>query len=279
MNKIVELFGLHCRTPDVDVTKAVHAQRCPYTCVKCIKTRKSRPDVAIGTCTVSYQEKDIIICPFRLIERKQIFLDCLHLLMSHEPGNSLYVIPEVAIPGGNVDYFLVSVKDGKVVDFVGIELQTMDTTGTVWPERQRLLAAKGMKVLKKDVKSTKSFGMNWKMTAKTILVQLHHKAQTFENLNRHLVLVIQKPFLDYMMREFSFDHVNGPRIGDAVHVHSYSLGNDGGAMSLVLDKRCSTDVDGVARCLGLQAQANVAFSEIAVLLESKLREEYRLTIA
>jgi len=58
---------------------------------------------------------------------------------THEPGNELHIVSEVSIPGGSVDYFLVSAKDGKVKDFVGIELQTLDTTGTVWPERQRLL--------------------------------------------------------------------------------------------------------------------------------------------
>ena len=49
----------------------------------------------------------------------------------HEPGNELHTVPEVSVPGGSVDYFLASVRDGKVKDFVGIELQTLDTTGTV----------------------------------------------------------------------------------------------------------------------------------------------------
>jgi len=84
-------------------------------------------------------ESDIIICPHRLLEKRRLFMDCLHLLTLHEPGNDLHIISEVGIPGGSVDYFLVSVRNNSVRDFVGIELQTMDTTGTVWPERQRLL--------------------------------------------------------------------------------------------------------------------------------------------
>lgn len=78
----------------------------------------------------------MVICPFRLLERRKIFVDCLHLL-SHEPGHELHVVPEVAVPGGSVDYFLTSVDAGKVVDFVGVELQTMDTTGSVWPAREK----------------------------------------------------------------------------------------------------------------------------------------------
>ena len=123
------------------------------------------------------------------LERRQIFTDCFHLLTTHDPGNELHIIPEVSVPGGSVDYFLVSSKDGKVKDFVGIELQTLDTTGTVWPERQRLLRKLG--VPRKDVveESDKPYGMNWKMTAKTILVQMHHKIQTFEHVHKKLVLV------------------------------------------------------------------------------------------
>lgn len=278
MNKITEFFGRNTKKLSGELPRILKGQRCPFTGNKCIKTRKSRPGVAIGTCTVSYQGEDVIICPFRLIEKKQIFLDCIHLLTHHEPGNLLYVIPEVQIPGGNVDYFLVSVREGKVCDFVGIELQTMDTTGTVWPERQRLLADYGMKVSKRDVLNGRPFGMNWKMTAKTILVQLHHKAQTFENLNRHLVLVIQSPFLEYMVNEFSFGHVKTVSIGDVVHLHAYALNEHDDGYRLSLLRRLSTDVSGIEKCLGLQAQANVAFEEIASILEAKLREEYRLTI-
>lgn len=41
--------------------------------------------------------------------------------------------------------------------------------------------------------SKKTFGMNGKMTLKTILIQMHHKSETFEHLNKYLVLIIQKP--------------------------------------------------------------------------------------
>lgn len=113
--------------------------------------RKPEPDTKIGTCSVKYQNKDIIICPFRFLEHNQIFVDCLHLLTMHEPGNELYLIPEVQIPGGHVDYFLISAKDKKVKDFVGIEIQAMDTSHAVWPERQRFLSEQGLAVNPDDL--------------------------------------------------------------------------------------------------------------------------------
>lgn len=277
VSKVRELFGQYC-SEDANIESVLENQLCPYNNKKCFKTRKSDSETSIGTCTVNYQNKDIIICPNRLTEKSQIFVDCLHLLTLHEPGNELYIIPEVTIPGGHVDFFLVSAKNKKVKDFVGIELQTMDTTGTVWPERQRLLDEHGSYVPKDDINNKKPFGMNWKMTAKTILVQMHHKAQTLENLNKHLVLIIQKPLYEYMRKEFSFSHIQGVRVGDAVHFHSYDVVEEDNGLHLALDTRVSTDTNGVAECLGLNAEANVELKDIIALLESKLLDEYRLTL-
>jgi hypothetical protein len=274
MSKVLELFGKSSTEAAVNWNKVVQDQKCSFTGKKCYKIRKSDPDISIGSCTVSYgnPEGPVIICPVRLIERRQIFTDCFHLLTTHEPGNELHIVSEVSIPGGSVDYFLVSAKNGKVKDFVGIELQTLDTTGTVWPERQRLLKELGVPRADNAEDSGKSFGMNWKMTAKTILVQMHHKAQTFEHVNKKLVLVIQDRLLTYMSREFNFAHLRNPAaIGDTVHLHAYSLDHqDSSAYKLSLQSRVSTDTDGIGRCLGLQAEARVELEQITLLLESKL---------
>ena len=272
-NKIIELFGQSTRLPDQATwAESVKNQWCPYTDSKCYKIRKSQPEISIGTCAVRYgrDKKDIIICPKRLLERKQVFTDCFHLLTLHEPGNELHVVPEVSMPGGSVDYFLVSANRGRVRDFVGIEFQTLDTTGTVWPERQRLLSFLGLPVSPADVSSAKRFGMNWKMTAKTILIQIHHKVSTLEHLSKRLVLVIQDCLLDYLQREFSFGHLNNGRIGDSMHIHAYGLIEDDRRFRIQFDQRLSTDAAGVARCLGIQAETQVGLEKITAELERKL---------
>lgn len=280
-NKVLELFGCDTRTgsppnwPDI-----VGKQHCPFLNRKCIKIRKSDPSVAIGSCILEYgtNAAPIVICPHRLLERKQIFTDCLHLLTNHEPGNELHVLSERTIPGGSIDYFLVSAKSRKIADFVGIELQTLDTTGTVWPERQRFLRDQGIPVKPGETDSTKNFGMNWKMTAKTILVQLHHKIETFESINKHLVLVAQEPLIDYMHREFSFSHLNvPPRLGDSMQFHVYGLTSGENGLRLELQKRLSTDQVGIAQCLGLQATARVGLQQIVEALEPMLSDTTLLT--
>lgn len=269
---VAELYG-YSISENINWEDIFYQQHCPYINRRCIKSRKSSPEETIGTCSVKYGKdgNNIIICPHRLLERRQIFMDCIHLLEKHEPGNELHIISEVSIPGGSVDYFLVSVRYGKVRDFVGIELQTLDTTGTVWPFRQRFFNSLGIDVNNEDVISKKPFGMNWKMTAKTILVQIHHKLETFEHLNKHLVLVIQNHLFDYMAREFSFGHIShNPSLGDSLHFHSYANVFNRPKYNLDLVSRKSTDVAGVNTCLGLEMEAKVELFLIIDRLEARI---------
>ena len=274
MSRVKEFFGRSTDQGWDDWEKVTEEQQCPFLGRRCYKVRKSDPGISIGTCTVSYGRplEPIIICPTRLLEKRQIFTDCLHLLTAHQPGNELHIVSEVAVPGGSVDYFLVSARSGKVKDFVGIELQTLDTTGTVWPDRQRLLRDLGLPRADAAEELKRSFGMNWKMTAKTILVQMHHKVQTFEHVNRKLVLVVQDRLLNYMKKEFNFGHLAEPaNLGDSMQFHSYGVSQNGnGSFSLNLDTRLSTDENGISQCLGLQAEARVELDQIVATLEGKI---------
>jgi hypothetical protein len=279
MTKVIELYG-HPTSQSLPWNDIVSGQSCPFLARKCLKNRKSEPDITIGTCTVSHgrEARNIIICPFRLLERSQIFIDCIHLLTLHQPGNELRIVPEIAVPGGSIDYCLASVRSGKVIDFTGIELQTLDTTGTVWPERQRFLQRHGVSVREVDVASSKGFGMNWKMTAKTILMQLHHKIHTFEHFSKHLVLVVQDCLIDYMQREFSFEHIQDARLGNPMHFHSYELLAETSGYRIQLTERWSTDANGIAQCLGLQTSPRVELEAMLRQIEGKLPQSTLLSV-
>jgi hypothetical protein len=94
------------------------------------------------------------------------------------------VVPEVAMPGGSIDYFVVSSNDEEITDYAGIEIQGLDTTGSggIWGAREDLLRG--------ELAPPYQYGINWKMSAKTILVQMHHKAAAFEALGKKLILVL-----------------------------------------------------------------------------------------
>ena len=276
MNAIVEIFGNPVGASDRNWVDILQEQSCPYINGQCFKVRKSEPDVAMGTCAVHYGRKSdlLVICPARLLDGRQIFVDCLQLLTNHQPGNELHLVSEFGLPGGSVDYVIVSARLGKAVDFVGVELQTLDTTGDWWPLRQRELSSLGVPVNFDPQGAKKQRGINWKMTAKTILMQLHHKVETFESVNRKLVLVIQDKLLEYMRLEFAFDHVSEPSLkGDSLQFHAYQTIPGDSGFKLNLSKMLSTDAAGVVACLGLQAESNVALTDLLKGLEDRISAE------
>ena len=281
MTAIAELFAQRTDSGKTAYwRKIVNRQYCPYLDRKCLKIRKSVPEVSIGTCSV-FAGKDkvpIIICPHRLLERQRIFTDCLHLLTLHQPGNDLHVVSEITVPGGTVDYFVLSAREGRVIDFVGVELQTLDMIGIVWPARQRFLRSIGISVDEEEASSEKTFGMNWKMTAKTTLVQLHHKVETFEFLGKHLVLVMQDVLLAYMRRVFSFQHIDEVRLGDPMHFHAYGSTVHQCGLRLSLTQRVSTDTAGISRSLGLQAESKVEMQDILEQLQAKISSKTLLSV-
>lgn len=277
-SRIAELFG---HPTDAEMSagewgRIVTEQNCPFSSKKCFKVRKSDPGTAIGTCVVraGADHRPLMICPNRLLAQGQVFNDVLPLLAHQGPGNEFHLLPEVQIPGGSVDYFLVSAQDGAPVDFVGIEFQTLDTTGTVWPHRQDFLLDIGA-IGPSEAADRKSFGINWKMTAKTILVQLHHKTETFELLDRKLVLVLQQELLDYMEREFSFEHLAYGSQADSLHFHPYRLKDEGGRLSLALGARRSTDAVGIAKALDLGAQEGLDEEGVFTRLQAKIGDATR----
>jgi hypothetical protein len=140
-------------------------------------------------------------------------------------------------------------------------------------ERQRLLKKLGVPCEEgKEEPSGKSYGMNWKMTAKTILIQMHHKIQTFEHVSKKLVLVLQDKLFGYMAQEFTFEHLKNPAaLGDAMHLHVYRLERQPDRLfKLSMHSRMSTDSEGIKLCLGLQVDARIELTQIVAALEAKL---------
>ena len=152
LNRVVEIFGNPVGPNDRSWVDIVTERRCPYLNGPCYKVRKS-DGVAMGTCAVEYSKQNslLLICPGRLHERRQVFLDCIHLLTNHQPGNELHLVSEFPIPGGSVDFCIVSARFGRAMDFVGVELQTLDTTGDWWPLRQLALRGLGVPIADADV--------------------------------------------------------------------------------------------------------------------------------
>ncbi|HZS75013.1 MAG TPA: hypothetical protein VFA41_00240 [Ktedonobacteraceae bacterium] len=85
--------------------------------------------------------------------------------------------------------------------------------------------------------------------------------------------------MDYIKKEFRFDHLNQARIGDSAHFHVYGLQQkENGSFRLELSSRLSTDASGIAACLDLQTNPRLELEEIMKILKTKMSEDTLLTL-
>lgn len=277
MSKVNEMFGLYTGGAFFpDLQKALTTQVCPYSGSPCYKTRKSDPDTAIGTCSLNFGNVDqpILICPEPLTKGGRVFTDCLQFISQSIAGSDLYLVPEVTTSVGRIDYVLAAFRNSRLIDFVPIELQTLDTTGSIWNDRQALLRQHGYAV---DAGAARSSGasLNWKMTAKTILAQLVQKSQLFSKMNKNLVLICQTPLYDYMAANFNFADVHDASLTDVLHFHAYDYLSNGSEMELKLAKMRSASLEAVERIMGAGSSDGEEYRKICEILLSRICEEYR----
>ena len=72
--------------------------------------------------------------------------------------------------------------------------------------------------------------------------------------------------------------MEGVRLGDPVYVHSYNFEEKEQQLNLSLHTHVSTDSEGIANCLGLNAESKVELQDLIRILEPKLIEANRLKI-
>ncbi len=88
-SRVSELFCYSTENPDVDWSEVVAAQQCLFLKKKCIKNRKSEPQISIGTCTVKYGQGNVIIQGFL------IKTECAVLVYTIRTSYTLWVLPFV----------------------------------------------------------------------------------------------------------------------------------------------------------------------------------------
>lgn len=189
--KVHEFFGFD-PLDDSETAKAIRqTQQCPFVGGNCIKRFKS--GLTSGACCVKPATSGpVIVCPNRMYADKHaVLLDvaracfghavrlCRTLSDSKHDGNDVQVFgkgwgKELRLPnrgkGGGyfVDWILALIDaDRKLVEFVAVELQTMDTTGSYEAEiRSYYDGLPG---------NPSKAGINWENVSKRILPQIIYK--------------------------------------------------------------------------------------------------------
>jgi hypothetical protein len=234
----LELYGHRTDEPP----PSADTDLCPFRDGVCVKQRKSDPTRTIGTCIVGFEGQPQLICPVRMRATHQVFEDAAPLLSP--AAVEVMVIPEVSLPRfGNVDFVLAGLdRDGRVVDFLGLEIQTNDTTasGPLYEARNDYFAGRlGQKY---------SYGLNWKMTAKLVLKQTLDKSAVFAAWGKKYVWAMQDTLLA-RMRGYADMTDFGPVDPGAheVFFHAYRVVADRPRYRLELTECVGSDLEGVAK--------------------------------
>lgn len=214
---------------------------CPFMESLCTK-RSQKIDGPYPICSVwAGRSKPnpylMSVCPKRFYQ-VDFFNDVIeHCWPNTEGPTNPRVVSEIQMAGfGNVDFVIADLneQENEVVDFVSVEMQAVDITGSVEPAYQGIINSQGLV----DV----SYGINWANVRKRYVTQLVTKGFFHHHWNSRIVAVLQTRLYDYMRQHINFDELPPNTGGNTVVFMLYDFqpkdGEEG--HSLVLDRVVGT---------------------------------------
>lgn len=179
---------------------------CPFIQSRCVKRSTQLPDQPYPVCTL-WRRADgapnpandlIFVCPKRFYAVDFLTEVIEHCWPGDKPLNP-QVAPEVKMSGfGNVDFVIADVKeDGEVDQFLSVELQAIDITGSVFAAYQALRA-------NADLAKRPTYGLNWDNVYKRYITQLIRKGYFHHHWKSKIVAVIPEQVYQYIVGRADF---------------------------------------------------------------------------
>ncbi len=216
---------------------AAHDYECPFLGTRCIKRSTSLGKEPYPVCSIrrkiSGDPKQVCVCPKRFYS-----VDFLTDVVSHcwpgDPPANPQIAREVKMTGfGNVDFVIADIgQGGAIKDFLSVELQAIDITGSVRLAYEALRAGR-------DVDRRPTYGLNWGNVYKRYITQLIRKGYFHHHWGTKIVAVMQDMVYDYIRNWAEFmrsDDVKGSTVNIIFMAYRYEDDpNHAGAKRLVLD--------------------------------------------
>lgn len=274
---IAELYGYGPTDPSIPAQEARDSQFCPFIERSCNKTFND--NTSNGVCTLIQKSAGpVICCPNRLYAGSYQVLGDIAVsafgegvslvgATSLDPvgsGRKNVVVfgrwwgKELSLPGrgrvgkgGFVDWILALVDErGELVEFVAVEIQSMDTTGSYRALRDAYMAGYGYQAV--------SAGINWRNVFKRILPQLIYKGHILhrEKLCKSgLFFVCPSPVYRKIVEELSDELEEYHRQPGSLTFKWYNLAakqSSGMVRGLVCEGELTSTVSQVAQALSGQ---------------------------
>ena len=190
---------------------------CPFINSPCLKRSQQLADnepypvCTLWKNTVALDPKTdlIFVCPKRFYAVDFLKEVIEHCWPGEKPANP-QVAPEVKMSGfGNVDFVIADVQpDGEVDQFLSVELQAIDITGSAFKAYQALRAGE-------DLDKRPTYNFNWDNVYKRYVTQLIRKGYFHHHWNTKIVAVIPEQVYDYIISRADFmrsTDVKGPQV-------------------------------------------------------------------
>lgn len=204
-NPLVEVFGYAI---DDFSEEAVHHRKeklCPFNNKSqyCTKDKKSDP---LGACNVHQRGNAVITCPQRFTEDWTIVRDSAEFFF--ERGSTYRVLREYQMRDaenevvGNIDFVLVKVENGSIVDFATIEVQSVYISGNMRRPFEHYMddPEKASRDWRSRVSERGGYypTPDWRSSHKRLFRQINSKGTLLAELGKKQAVVIQQPFYDSM---------------------------------------------------------------------------------
>ncbi len=199
---------------------AAKAFQCPYINSPCTKRSQNLADnQPYPVCTIwkgnpaaPAPGKDLIcVCPKRFHAINFLSDVIEHCWPGPAPSNPR-IASEVKMKGfGNVDFVIADVgADNQIGQFLSVELQAIDITGSVFPAYQALRAGN-------DLERRPTYGLNWDNVYKRYITQLIRKGYFHHHWKTKIVAVIQEQIYRNIVERAAFMRTTDVK-GDDVNI-------------------------------------------------------------
>ena len=181
--------------------------QCPFIGAKCTK-RSHRISGPYPVCSIHRSQNDprlVCTCPRRFYEAKFLEEVIKHCWPGQPPANPK-IAHEVIMKGfGCVDFVIADIDDkaeDAVRNFISVELQAVDLTGSVEPAYSAALNNVS------SMPEKPSFGVNWANVRKRYVAQLITKGFFHHHWAARMVSVVQTWLYDELRKAIQFDELD-----------------------------------------------------------------------
>jgi hypothetical protein len=171
--------------------------QCPFINSRCVKRSHSgsKSTEPYPLCSVWKQGSLICVCPKRFFEAEMVPDVLEHCWPGKKPPENPRFAHEVKMEGvGNIDLVIADVlPSGTIRDFVSVELQAVDLTGSVYPAYEALIN-------NRSLEEKPTYNVNWANVRKRYVDQIVKKGFFHHHWKSRIVSVVQSQ-LYYRLRE------------------------------------------------------------------------------